>query len=77
MQVLGALGGAGILALVIRAVRENAALSLVYLDPKSEFGTVKQIGQQLFTRYLLPFEAASLLLLVAIVGAVVISKEKI
>jgi NADH-quinone oxidoreductase subunit J len=41
------------------------------------FGTVKAVGQVLFTEYLLPFEVTSLLLLVAIVGAVVVAKERI
>jgi NADH-quinone oxidoreductase subunit J len=42
-----------------------------------DFGTVKAVGRVLFTQYLLPFEATSVLLLVAIVGAVVVAKEKI
>jgi NADH-quinone oxidoreductase subunit J len=42
-----------------------------------DFGTVKAVGRALFTQYLLPFEATSLLLTVAIVGAVVVAKEKI
>ncbi|HEU0265400.1 MAG TPA: NADH-quinone oxidoreductase subunit J [Geobacterales bacterium] len=40
-------------------------------------GHVELIGQTLFTSYLLPFEIASVLLLVAIVGAVVLAKRKI
>ena len=35
------------------------------------------IGSTIFSQYLLPFEVASLLLLVAIVGAVVMAKKKI
>jgi len=42
-----------------------------------DFGTVKAVGRALFKDYLLPFEATSLLLLVAILGAVVVAKEKI
>ncbi len=41
------------------------------------FGTVAELGTLLFNRYLLPFEATSLLLLVAIVGAVVVAKGRI
>jgi NADH-quinone oxidoreductase subunit J len=37
----------------------------------------QQIGLWLYGRYLLPFEVASLLLLVAIVGAVVMAKKRI
>jgi NADH-quinone oxidoreductase subunit J len=38
---------------------------------------VQQVGMGLFRSYLLPFEIASLLLLVAIVGAVVMAKKRI
>lgn len=37
----------------------------------------QQVGMALFQNYLLPFEVASLLLLVAIVGAVVMAKKRV
>jgi len=40
-------------------------------------GTTAAIGKQLFTTYALPFEVASGLLLVGIIGAVVLAKKKI
>ena len=40
-------------------------------------GTTAAIGKLLFTTYALPFEAASLLLLVGIIGAIVLAKKKI
>lgn len=43
---------------------------------KSE-GNIMTIGKVLFTKYLLPFEIASVILLVAIVGAVVLAKKRI
>lgn len=42
-----------------------------------ESGSVNLIGDVLFNDYLLPFEVVSLLLLVAIVGAVLLAKRKI
>lgn len=39
-------------------------------------GSVESIGASLFTKYLLPFEAVSILLLSAIVGVVVLAKKK-
>lgn len=41
------------------------------------FGTTKAVGSMLFTEYLLPFEIASMLLLAAIVGAVILAKRRI
>ena len=43
----------------------------------SDYGTVASLGRLLYGKYLLPFEATSLLLLVSIVGAVVVAKGKI
>ena len=41
------------------------------------FGTVANIGETLFTDFVLPFEVASILLLAAMVGAVVLAKNKL
>lgn len=40
----------------------------------AEFGTAEAVGRVLFTRFVLPFEAASVLLLVGIIAAVVIGR---
>jgi len=42
-----------------------------------EIGTAENIGAQLFTRFLFPFEVTSLILTVAIVGAIILAKRKI
>jgi NADH-quinone oxidoreductase subunit J len=39
-------------------------------------GTVETIGRELYTNYILPFEAAGFLLLAATIGAVVLAKKK-
>jgi NADH-quinone oxidoreductase subunit J len=76
IQWLGfVLGGGGLMALLAWISREVAGAEMATVGP--DFGTVKAVGRALFTQYLLPFEATSLLLTVAIVGAVVVAKEKI
>ncbi len=40
-------------------------------------GTAERIGQMLFTQYLLPFEVISILILIAILGAVVLARKEI
>jgi NADH-quinone oxidoreductase subunit J len=40
-------------------------------------GTIETVGMELYTRYLLPFEVASVLLLVAMIGAVVLARRQI
>ena len=42
---------------------------------KPGFGTVKALGVELFTNYLVPFEIASVILLVGLVGAVMLAKK--
>jgi len=46
-------------------------------DMLADFGTTEMVAKALFTDYLLPFEATSILLLVAVVGAVVLAKAKL
>jgi NADH-quinone oxidoreductase subunit J len=40
-------------------------------------GNVKQIGTIMFSKYFLPFEITSFLLLVAMIGVVVISRRRV
>jgi NADH-quinone oxidoreductase subunit J len=42
--------------------------------PVSEFASPAQIGMVLFSNYLLPFEITSAILLVAVIGAIVLTK---
>jgi len=46
-------------------------------EKATEIGTVENIGMQLFTKFLFPFEVTSILLLAAIVGAVILAKKKL
>ena len=67
-------------ALIIQLLSVFLAKPTKYtaLSEKSvELGTVEAIGMVLFTDYLFPFEAVSLLLLAAVIGAVILSKRKL
>jgi NADH-quinone oxidoreductase subunit J len=75
VQLLGAAGAVGITAILAWAIMSVARSEPATLS--ADFGTVKAVGRLIFTQYLLPFEATSLLLLAAIVGAVVVAKERI
>lgn len=41
------------------------------------FGTIKSVGEIIYTQWLFPFEAVSILLLVAILGAIIVAKAKV
>jgi NADH-quinone oxidoreductase subunit J len=43
---------------------------------ETEFGTTASLGRALFTDYLLPFEVTSVLILMAIVGAMVLARRE-
>jgi len=77
-RVVGAAATLGLLALLVLSIgrtrTENVPWSAAH---QASFGTIRTLGQILYTQYLLPFEAVSLLLLVAIVGAVVVAKPRI
>ncbi len=50
-------------------------LATVSGGPVAGSGSVQAIGELLFTEYTLPFEMASVLLLVAMIGAVVLARQ--
>lgn len=79
-KVVGALCAGGVLVGAIYTVVDGGALltgSLVQQPLPADFGTVAAVGRQLFGALLLPFEAVSALLLVAILGAVVVAKGRL
>ena len=47
-----------------------------HFEKSVDIGTVENIGRELFTTFLFPFEVTSILLLAAIVGAVILAKKK-
>lgn len=44
--------------------------------PAAAVGSIENVGMELYRRYLLPFEIASVLLLVAMIGAVVLTRKR-
>jgi NADH-quinone oxidoreductase subunit J len=75
MRLLGVAAGAYLLAVFANVVGVGAPTldAPPVVDPT--YGTVAAIGGLLFREFLYPFEAISLLLLVAIVGGVVVSRS--
>jgi NADH-quinone oxidoreductase subunit J len=65
---------AGLLMIVLVGSLKGADL-MVRKSPDAGVGTVKNLGKVLFTDFLLPFEVASVLLLAAMVGAVMLGKS--
>jgi hypothetical protein len=58
--------------LIIIRARMTAPLTI----PSADFASPSAIGLTLFNQYLLPFEITSVLLLVAVVGAIVLTRTE-
>ena len=76
MQFLSIVTVGGIFILIANLATIDNSLVKVG-DMVNGFGTTKAVGQLLFTNFILPFEIASILLLAAIVGAVILAKRRI
>jgi NADH-quinone oxidoreductase subunit J len=77
-RIAGGLAALGIFAALALAISRAPELAgNMDATRMAGFGTLRTVGQELYTRWLFPFEAVSLLLLVSMVGAVVVSKSKI
>jgi NADH:ubiquinone oxidoreductase subunit 6 (subunit J) len=73
-QWIGAAGITLLLFVILAAVSIGANWHIVATKVTSDL--IPQIGVAFMTTYLLPFEAISLLLLAALVGAIVIAREQ-
>jgi NADH-quinone oxidoreductase subunit J len=77
-RIVGGLAALGLFAaLAIAVARMPEVAGTMDVASAASFGTLRTVGQDLYTRWLFPFEAVSLLLLVSMVGAVVVSKSRI
>ncbi len=75
LRTAGTLAAASLCVLLFRIIETPGGeppLSLV----RAPNGSVESIGAELFSRYLLPFELTSFLILAAIIGAVTLAKQE-
>ncbi len=78
LMVAGAIAGVVAVGAIIALFFQGLARSPLASDPAPtvEGGTIP-LGKLLFSQYLLPFEIVSVLLLVAMVGVVLLSKKEL
>ncbi|TSA50440.1 MAG: NADH-quinone oxidoreductase subunit J, partial [Sphingobacteriales bacterium] len=74
MKFAGAIAG-GSLMLVLIAVLSKTSIMLPAHPANTQIGLIKNLGKVLYTEYNLPFEIASILFLVAMIGAVILAKK--
>lgn len=64
------------LAYIIIFARPASAVGSTDVAASIKAGTIESIGTLIFTKYIIPFEAAGFLLLGATIGALVLAKKK-
>jgi NADH-quinone oxidoreductase subunit J len=72
-----ALVAGGILFIVLIAtLKDGLVIAAATVDQSDNIGLVENLGQILFTKYVLPFEISSVLFIAAMVGAVLLGKRE-
>ncbi|RYZ99779.1 MAG: NADH-quinone oxidoreductase subunit J [Sphingobacteriaceae bacterium] len=74
LQMIGVVSGGSLLLILLASLMKTGKAQLVLMRV-GDAGLIKNLGNVLFTNYVLPFEIASVLFLSAMVGAVVIGKK--
>ena len=78
LSFLGIIGViAGVCLAMLFVIKFQGFQTPLLISPMgSDYGTVKSIGKLLFGDYFIPFELTSVLLLVAIVGAITLARKQ-
>lgn len=76
LKFAGAVSGGCLLLVIVAALRNSEVRGQVAEVNQGTIGLIKNLGNELFTTYVVPFEISSILFLSAMVGAVVIGKKE-
>jgi NADH-quinone oxidoreductase subunit J len=76
LKLAGAVAGGCLLLVLVAAFRNSEIKQQEALLMGGKIGLIEQLGKQLFSTYVVPFEISSILFLSAMVGAVVIGKKE-
>lgn len=75
LKIAGIIAGMSLLITLVGSLKSLQVSDPVILQ-NANLGLVKNLGKVLFSEFLLPFEVSSILLLVAMVGAVLLAKKE-
>lgn len=76
LKLAGAVAGGCLLLILIAALRNTDIKQQEAMVYGGSIGLIKNLGKELFTTYVVPFEISSVLFLSAMIGAVVIGKKE-
>ena len=72
LKMAGAVAGGCLLLVMVAALKDTDIKNQQAMVNEGTIGLIKNLGKELFTTYVVPFEISSILFLSAMVGAVVI-----
>ena len=76
IKFAGAVSGGCLLLVLVAALRNIDIKNQIAEVKTGDIGLIQNLGKELFTTYVVPFEISSILFLSAMVGAVVIGKKE-
>jgi NADH-quinone oxidoreductase subunit J len=76
LQLIGIMSGGALLLVILSVVMRIDVENMVEMKV-GDAGLIKNLGNNLFKNYVLPFEISSVLFLSAMIGAVVIGKKEV
>ena len=76
LKLAGAVAGGCLLLVLVAALKDSEVKDQLTELKTGEIGLIKNLGRELFSTYVVPFEVSSILFLSAMVGAVVIGKKE-
>ena len=76
LKLAGGVAGGCLLLVLIAALRDTEIRQQTAEVNTGDIGLIKNLGKELFSTYVVPFEISSILFLSAMVGAVVIGKKE-
>lgn len=76
LRLAGGVSGGCLLLVFVAALRNTEIRQQTVQVNSGDIGLIKNLGKELFSTYVVPFEISSILFLSAMVGAVVIGKRE-
>jgi NADH-quinone oxidoreductase subunit J len=75
-RVIAVLFMVGLAVAAVAALASTAGAPELFPAARPEHGSVEAVGGQLFTKGIIPFELATALLIVAVIGAIAVARSK-
>lgn len=76
IKLAGIIAGGALLTVLLAALKDGLVITQQAVESTNANGLVENLGELLFTKYVLPFEMSSVLFIAAMVGAVMLAKRE-